>query len=307
MNQQLISQPPRSQKIIQDIQIAMRVRRIWLISVTFIILLALIVGVPFVLDRFFGFFLPIVFPSLLLKVSSILGILIIVAALLSLCLLVCMLLLTAKQHAINGYRKAAHSSLEQRMRSYYPPRNVPQLSKKQGQHLLLLGLPGSGKTKTLENFLYEATSSVLHENDKIPVLIQMKYYNGFLRQYPPDASPDGQTVPATDTLLSYLLDDKHEQKSQTTSEPELVSIRHLRPYLRQFVEQGRIVFLCDGMNELESNALQVVHDELIRFMQTQNRVIMTCRELEYQEQTTIQDFDRQGAKISSCVRKRRCS
>jgi hypothetical protein len=291
MNQQLVSRPPRGQQVMQNIRIALRIRRIWLISIICIFLLVLTLGILFVLGRFFGFFLPIVFLFLGVR-----GIWIIAAVpLFLLLLLLIFLLLTAKQHAINAYCKAVRSSLEKRMKSYYPPRGIPQLGEEQGQHLLLLGLPGSGKTKTLEHFLDEATSSALRENDRIPVLIQMKYYNGFLRQYRPDTSPDAQAAAATETLLAYLLDDKHEQNSQTTDESGLLSTQHLRPYLRQFVEQGRIVFLCDGMNELESDALQTVHDELICIMQTQNRVIMTCRELEYQEQTTIQDFARQGA------------
>src|SRR5205085_1570450 len=116
----------------------------------------------------------------------------------------------------------------------------------------------------LENFLYQtATDPTLRKDKRIPVLIQMKYYNGFLRQYLSVTSPHAQAATPTDTLLAYLLDDKHQQSFQTNKELELVGIQHLHPYLQQFIEQGRLVFLCDGMNELESNALQTVHNELI--------------------------------------------
>lgn len=293
MNQQLVSRSPRRQQFLQDIRIAWRMQRIWLVSCSiFIFSLLLIAGILSIL----GFFLPIVFSFLLHIVSSIQDVVVSFAGvvLLFLCLLLLMLL-TARRQAINAYRKTVHNSFRQSMKSYYPPTNAPRLSEEQDQHLLLLGLPGSGKTKSLENYLYQVTRTVWRNNDKIPVLIQMKYYDGFFRQHLLDSSPDLQRTSSTETLFSYISDDKHKQSSQAPKELELVGMQHLRPYLQQLIGQGRVVFLCDGMNELGSNALQTVHGELTGIMRTQNRVIMTCRELEYQEQILLQDFAYQGA------------
>jgi len=45
------------------------------------------------------------------------------------------------------------------------------------------------------------------------------------------------------------------------------------------------LFLCDGLNEVDSNYLDAVCKELIGMMQkNQNRLVMTCRELDYREQ-----------------------
>jgi hypothetical protein len=292
MKQQFAPQPPRSQQRTQNIQIALHARRTWFLSIVItLVLLLLIGGIFFAVNQF------VLHISLFFLLFTISGILLFLIMFLVVFLLVLLwAVLTAKQRAIGRYRKAVRRSLEQSMRSYYLPENAPNLSQEQEQHLLLLGLPGSGKTKTLENFLYQAvTHSFLHNDKRIPVLIQMKYYNGFLRQYPLDALADTQAAIPIETLLAYLLDDKHQQSPQATKEPELPGIQHLRLYLRQFIEQGRIVFLCDGMNELESDALQTVHNELVDLMQTANRVIMTCRELEYQEQLLLHDFTDQGA------------
>ncbi|HEU5378376.1 MAG TPA: hypothetical protein VFV38_23385 [Ktedonobacteraceae bacterium] len=166
----------------------------------------------------------------------------------------------------------------------------------QARHLLMLGGPGSGKTANLKYAVYQAARSNQQKANKLPVLIQMKYYNGFLRNLR-IASPESGPAP-TQTLLAYLLDNEHEQKSQTGKETELIGLHHLRHYLPRLVAQGQIVFLCDGMNELESEALTIIHRELTHLMQTtQNAVVMTCRELEYQEQDLLKDLANNGATI----------
>ena len=282
MKQQVISRPPRGPQIAQDIHIALRVRWRWLIT-SGIILALLLAGV-------------IVGASIGLSLSAIILFLIPSCIILGILVLyLFLLLLTTKRQKVNAYRKAVRRSLAKAMESYYPPGGSSSLNGAQEQHMLVLGLPGSGKTKSLEYLLYSMTEAGLQRTDSIPILIQMKYYNGFLRQHQPHTTATAQT--STETLLAYLLDNKHQQKAQQTKEPELVGMQHLRPYLRHFFSQGRILFLCDGMNELEINALKVVHDELIPIMQTKNRVIMTCRELEYQEQDLLQDFTRYGATV----------
>jgi hypothetical protein len=258
---------------------------------------------------------------------------------------------TNRAHKIKVYRKTVKKYLAPSMSNYYAPEgaltiqeHLATLLKRKGlreaqeRHLLILGGPGSGKTANLKYAVYQAVNASQLKTGKLPVLIQMKYYNGFLRnlraasaepgpgagapnwnenaengvpQAPTAAGEDEATrrepveaeapTPGSapkDTLLAYLLDDQHEQKPQPGKEPELVGLQHLRHYLPRLVAQGRTVFLCDGMNELENDALAIVHAELTHLMQTtQNSVVMTCRELEYQEQELLKDLANNGAAI----------
>jgi hypothetical protein len=239
---------------------------------------------------------------------------------------------TNRAHKVKAYRKTLKKYLAPSMKNYYSPQgartvqeHLADLMRGKGSqeapehHLLILGGPGSGKTANLQYAVYQAVSSSRQKTSKLPVLIQMKYYNGFLRNWrvtSPEAdaglhatnesehteTQQRQTrikdaAPA-ETLLAYLLDSEHEQKPQAGKEPELVGVNHLRHYLPQLIAQGRIVFLCDGMNELENDALATIHGELTYLMQTtQNSVVMTCRELEYQEQELLKDLASTGAAI----------
>jgi hypothetical protein len=218
---------------------------------------------------------------------------------------------------VRAYRKALKKHLAPSMNTYYSPEGAlgvqehlatlmggKYLQEGQERHLLLLGGPGSGKTANLNYAVYRAVRTARQWKNKIPVLIQMKYYNGFLRnlrvtsEEQDSASTPGGEAALADTLLAYLLDGEQEGKLQAGKEPELVGLHHLRFFFRRLVAQGRIVFLCDGMNELENDALTVIHRELMDLMQiTQNSVVMTCRELEYQEQDLLKALANYGASI----------
>src|SRR5947209_8930827 len=200
MKQQLAPRPPRGQQrkqnIQSDIQIALHTRRTWFLSIVISLMLFLpIEGTLFVINQFF------LTTSLFFTISGVLlSLVVFLVVFLSVLLWA---VLTAKQRAIGRYRKAVRRSLEKRMKSYYPPRNAPLLSEDQGQHLLLLGLPGGGKTKTLENFLYQAADPSLLKDKRTAVLIQMKYYNGFFNQFPPNTPSSIQTAKPMGTLIAY--------------------------------------------------------------------------------------------------------
>ncbi|HEY4034586.1 MAG TPA: hypothetical protein VGL94_11545 [Ktedonobacteraceae bacterium] len=286
----------------QNGQIALYAPRTWLVSLSTFVISSLLMAAMLALLHAVSLTL---FASLFSKLFG--GIVIIPLLLFFFSLF--FVLFTNRTYKIKAYRKALKKYLETSINGYYSPEGALAvqehlatimsgngLQQEQKRHLLVLGGPGSGKTANLKYAVYQAVSSDLRKTNKLPVLIQMKYYNGFLRNLRV-ASPVPSETP-TETLLAYLLDDEHEQKSQAGKETELVGLNQLHSYLPQLLVQGRIVFLCDGMNELESDALAIIHGELTHLMQTtQNSVVMTCRELEYQEQELLKDLANNGAAI----------
>jgi hypothetical protein len=287
----------------QDRGIALRASRTWLVSLgTLVISLLLIVALIALGSRLYTVS-STPFTSLFSKLFG--GI--VAAPLLFFFLALLFTLFTNRAHRTKAYQKALKNHLATSLNSYYCPESALEVQRHlatlmrgngsqrdQERHLLMLGGPGSGKTAGLKYAVYRAVSGQQKTN-KLPVLIQMKYYNGFLRNL--RVTPPVQGEVPTETLLAYLLDER-KQESQTEKEPELVGLEHLRPYLRQLAVEGQIVFLCDGMNELENDALAIIHDELTHLMQTtQISVVMTCRELEYQEQELLKDLASDGVAI----------
>jgi len=262
-----------------------RVLRTWLVSFSAFVISSLLIAVAFAL-------LYTVSPTLFASVFPRLFGGIVVIPLFFFALSLFFASFTHRAYKIKAYRKALKKHLMASISGYYSPAGALAvqehlatvmrgngLQQSQKRHLLMLGGPGSGKTANLEYAVYQAVSSGQQKTKKLPVLIQMKYYNGFLRNVRV-ASPMSRAAPG-ETLLAYLLDDEHAQKSQDGKKSELVGLNHLHSYLPQLIEQGQIVFLCDGMNELESDALTVIHRELTHLMQTtHNAVVMTCREFE---------------------------
>lgn len=286
----------------QNSILALYAPRTWLVSLGTVVISSLLLAIALA-------FLHIVSPTSFVSLFSTFSGRIVFIPLLLFFLALSFALFTNQSSRIRAYQQALKKHLATSMNSYYSPEGAltlqeylktlmrgHDLRQKQERHLLVLGGPGSGKTANLKYAVYQAVSSKPRKINKLPVLIQMKYYDGFLRNLRVTAPGSGEA--STETLLAYLLDSKHAQKSQTGKEAELIGLHHLRSYLPQLVRQGRIAFLCDGMNELESDALATIHGELTHLMQTtQNTVIMTCRELEYQEQELLKDLANNGVTI----------
>jgi HEAT repeat protein len=157
--------------------------------------------------------------------------------------------------------------------------SILDLVQKSMAHQMILGVPGAGKTMALRVYQYIASQhpwQILLRRSRIPVYVPMKNYSLFLKQQQHKAG-SGKTIPLEDmsqvTLLDYLY------------ESDLPGMLTLRPYLQQLAQQGRLLLLCDGLNEIDSNYLAHVDHELVHFMRdTRNRVVMTCREVDYREQ-----------------------
>jgi HEAT repeat protein len=153
------------------------------------------------------------------------------------------------------------------------------LIQQQDVHQLILGVPGAGKTMALRVYQYSASQSpwrLLLRHGRIPVYVPMKNYSLFLKQYAMgtgkndmDASADEQSV----TFFDFLY------------QSDLPGMQYLRPYVDRLAQQGRLLLLCDGLNEVDSNYLTRVSEELVGLMRSGgNLLVMTCREVDYREQ-----------------------
>lgn len=156
--------------------------------------------------------------------------------------------------------------------------SILDLVQQQETHQMILGVPGAGKTMALRVYQYIASQhpwSLVFHRGSIPVYVPMKNYSLFLKKELQSLPFDAESVRSIPdgTLLDFLC------------ESDLPGMRHLRSELHRLSKQGRLLLLCDGLNEVDSNYLAHVGEELVRLMRTtRNRLVMTCREVDYREQ-----------------------
>ncbi len=145
-------------------------------------------------------------------------------------------------------------------------------------HQLILGDPGAGKTILL--YLYQFTALqqsrlLILGRNKIPLYIPLKNYSLYLDTHNAGSLQE-KAVAGTQSLLDFLY----------TS--DLAGMHHLRPFLHKLMAQGRILFLFDGLNEVDDRFRAAVAMELAEWMgQNQNPLVLTCREVDYQEQSQL--------------------
>src|SRR5260370_19195857 len=139
---------------------------------------------------------------------------------------------------------------------------------------LILGAPGSGKTMLLYLYRYLAlqqTRALIFGRAKVPVYIPLRNYGLYLEAC--NAIPQQEmAIAGTKSLLDFLY----------TS--DMAGMRHLRPFLDSLQAQGRVLLLCDGLDEVDEKHQAAVMMELAGLMgQNQNQLVLTCREGEYWE------------------------
>ena len=189
--------------------------------------------------------------------------------------------LTVASHKANQHSQASQYQQEHSM--------TPTLILRDGQisildhiqqqetHQLILGMPGAGKTIALCVYQYiisQPSFSLAFSRRGIPIYIPMKNYNLFLKKHFPLGQEHTYQDIQPAMLLRYLQD------------CDLPAMRYLRPYLQKLFERGRLVFLCDGLDEIDPAYLPLVSQDLAYLMQEErNRLIMTCREVDYREQS----------------------
>src|SRR6266480_6490798 len=145
-------------------------------------------------------------------------------------------------------------------------------------HQIILGAPGAGKSVML--YFYWCTAlrqarSIIFGRDKIPIYIPMHRYNLYLDTHSTGASGE-ELVLGTQSLLDFLYSS------------DLVGMHHLRPFLHRLVPKGNILFLCDGLNEIDERYQAAVSVELAEMMgQNRNQLVLTCREVDFQQQPQL--------------------
>jgi HEAT repeat protein len=130
-----------------------------------------------------------------------------------------------------------------------------------GPHLLLLGEVGAGKTTLLHECLavvaqrrWQGASGRL----RLPLCLPLKSY----------ALP-GQTVGRADlgdfSLLDFL------------ACGDLPGLGHLAPYLGKLFRQGRLLLLCDGLDEVpEGSRAALVQELTLLWRQSRNGLLLSC-------------------------------
>ncbi|HET8846039.1 MAG TPA: NACHT domain-containing protein, partial [Ktedonobacteraceae bacterium] len=132
-------------------------------------------------------------------------------------------------------------------------------------HMILLGSVGSGKTMFAHEFLsLAARRSRDHAFGglRLPVFLPLKYYTFFC-----------QKMAQNDlSLLDFL----------TTLEGP--GMEHIRPYLNTLFQRGRLLFLCDGLDEVSDVYRPALDQELALFFhQNRNGLLLTCSQTVYEQ------------------------
>lgn len=171
--------------------------------------------------------------------------------------------------------------------------SVLDLVQLEGSHQFILGVSGAGKTTALRVYQYVASEfrfSLAFSQRCIPVYVPMKNYSLFLKQQIPLEQEQALDDLPPVMLFNYLYD------------CDLPGMHYLKPYLQELSEQGRLLLLCDGLNEIDSKYLPLVSQELVYLMRkTQNRLVMTCREMDYHEQPDFVQLVDEGQAVCAVI------
>ena len=150
------------------------------------------------------------------------------------------------------------------------------LTRKRESSFLLVGSSGAGKTLALR--LYQQMAVLTPQQPGIPIFIALREYGLFLKarglSQPNRDDEDALTTPPT--LLDFLLQNQQ------------ASTRYLHPYLRKLLERGRLLLLCDGLDEVDRAVRPVIARELAELhLMTENRLIIACRAMDYSNQQAL--------------------
>ena len=125
-----------------------------------------------------------------------------------------------------------------------------------GNHVLLVGRPGSGKSTALARLLLQEAENALNDRlAKIPVLVELRYL-------PSEANESS----VCDRILAFM--HKHDPALDIDEAG-----------IKQLLRQGRLLLLVDGVNELPSDRGRVMVNQFRELYQKTCPMIFTTREL----------------------------
>src|SRR5579884_2135924 len=211
--------------------------------------------------------------------------------------------LLARPRAIAAYLRAAASAQEPYHRRYLPLAHAvpaqPQNSSANPMQpapvadlllsdtsWLLSGEPGMGKTMALREYLYQSAQDrrgKIRGRERIPLYVPLPHYALYLKAHLQTDAETGQLLSPVVTIFDFL---------RESNQPGLT---HLNPFLRRLSERGRLLLLCDGLDEVDAEFQPLMVDELVEEMrQGDNRVILTCREEVYRAQASLVQLVQDG-------------
>lgn len=125
-----------------------------------------------------------------------------------------------------------------------------------GNHVLLVGKPGSGKSTALARLLLQEAENALSDRlAKIPVLVELRYL-------PSEAKESS----VSDRIVAFM--HKHDPALDINEAG-----------IKQLLRQGRLLLLVDGVNELPSDRGRVMVNQFRELYQKTCPMIFTTREL----------------------------
>ena len=170
----------------------------------------------------------------------------------------------------------------------------------QNTSLLIEGAAGSGKTIAVQQYRFIAVQerrSLLRGQSKIPVFVPLKNYSLYLKS---TSQPQTLTTEedSVDNKNQAAISDELMQQATLLDfliDSDLEGMHHLRKYVKKLSDQGRLLFLCDGLDEIDYHYRAAVGREIAEMLiVTRNRFVITCREADYKNLPELEQLVNEG-------------